>query len=410
MENNGAYNILDGENGKRLFIIGASRLQLPAIIAAKKLNMTVAVADQDTEAAGIAYADEFYNVSTIDEEGIYRAAENFGADGIITLATDMPMRSLAYACEKLGLCGISTDTALVSTDKGKMMDAFARAELPIPRYIVFENEKDAVNRRDKLMYPCVLKPVDNSGSRGVILVKSEDEFTQAAHYSTAFSRCGRIIAEEYMSGSEVSVELVVNNGETYVITVTDKLTTGEPHFVELGHSQPSRLPKSIIENVEKLAKDAVKAVNIENGTAHVEIMVTKDGARLIELGARMGGDCITTHLVPLSTGVDMVRANIDISLGLKPMLSRYPYKHSRGSAILFICSEQPYHIIQAFEGIEKAREVKGIKEVCMTASVGVHTSELQSSSDRIGYVIAEGENAENAMESCRKAVDMITIL
>ena len=109
---------------KRLFIIGASLLQLPAIRRAKELGYTVGVADYDPTAVGIPYADEYFNVSTNDPEGICEAARAFGADGIMTLATDMPMRSVAYTCQQLGLVGIDPATALRATDKAEMIRAF----------------------------------------------------------------------------------------------------------------------------------------------------------------------------------------------------------------------------------------------------------------------------------------------
>ena len=128
---------------KRLLIIGASILQLPAIKKAKELGLYVAVADYNPNAIGIPYADEYYNVSTIDEEGVYQAAKTFGAEGIMTLATDMPMRSVAYACKKLGLVGIDYDTAVKATDKGEMIKAFEAAGVEHPWYYIISDPAKA---------------------------------------------------------------------------------------------------------------------------------------------------------------------------------------------------------------------------------------------------------------------------
>ena len=146
----------------KLFIVGASLLQLPAIKTAKEMGLTVAVADQNPKAVGIPYADVYYKISTVDEQGIYEAAKDFGADGIITLATDMPMRAVAYACERLGTCGIDYETAIRSTDKGEMIKAFAAAALPIPRYALPENAKDAVNLGNLKCGWCVVGMVNGS--------------------------------------------------------------------------------------------------------------------------------------------------------------------------------------------------------------------------------------------------------
>ena len=126
---------------KRLFIIGASILQLPAIKRARELGHYVGVADYNPDAVGIPFADEYFNVSTIDEEGICAAAKKFGADEIMTIATDMPMRSVAYTCEKLGLVGVSYETAVKSTDKGEMIKAFEAAGVEHPWYFIFERIK-----------------------------------------------------------------------------------------------------------------------------------------------------------------------------------------------------------------------------------------------------------------------------
>lgn len=387
---------------KRLFIIGASILQLPAIQKAKALGHCVAVADFNPEAVGIPYADEYYNVSTIDEEGVYKAAKAFKADGIMTLATDMPMRSVAYACGKLGLTGISYDTAVKATDKGEMIKAFEAAAVEHPWYYIISDRNQLPAG---ITFPCITKPTDNAGSRGVMLVNDRQELEAALSYSSENGRSGTVIVEEYMVGPEVSVEVIVWQGIPHVLQVTDKLTTGAPHFVEMGHSQPSRLPEQDLEKIRDLACRAVKAVGIQNGPAHVEIMLTKEGPKMVELGARMGGDCITTHLVPLSTGVDMIKATIDICLGQEPDIVA---KFAKGSAIRFF--DVPRGVITAIEGAEEAKSVSGIRELSFTKQVGDTAGQIGSSTDRSGFVIAQSATAESAVSACEQARKHIRIM
>ena len=390
---------------KRLFIIGASILQLPGIQKAKELGYHVGVADFNPEAVGIPYADEYYNVSTIDEEGVYEAAKAFGADGIMTLATDMPMRAVAYATKKLGLPGISYDTAVKSTDKGEMIKAFEAAGVAHPWYYIVSSPEEAAGVLEKISYPCITKPTDSSGSRGVMLVHSREELENALSYSYENGRKGGIIIEEYMVGPEVSVEVIVYEGVPHVLQITDKLTTGAPHFVEMGHSQPSRLAQEDQQKIRDLASRAVKAVGIENGPAHVEIMLTKEGPKMVELGARMGGDCITSHLVPLSTGVDMIKATSDISLGQTPDIAP---KFQKGAAIRFF--DAPAGTITAIEGAEEAKSVEGVREVSFTKQVGDTAGTIGSSTDRAGFVIAQAEDAEQAVSICETAQKIIKII
>ena len=185
---------------KRLLIIGASILQLPAIKKAKELGHYVAVADFNSNAVGIPYADEFYNASTIDVEAICKVAKEFKPDGIMTLATDMPMRSIAAATSLLGLPGISMDTAIKSTDKGEMIKAFKEHGVESPWFYILEKEEQLCEVIPQIEYPCILKPTDNAGSRGVMLIHSESELLEAYQYSVSQSRGGCVILEEYMVG------------------------------------------------------------------------------------------------------------------------------------------------------------------------------------------------------------------
>lgn len=387
---------------KRLLVIGASVLQVPAIRRAKEMGLHVAVADFNPNAVGIPLADEYYNVSTIDEEGVYQAAKDFGADGIMTLATDMPMRALAYACGKLGLVGLAYDSAVKATDKGEMIKTFEAAGVEHPWYqIIPGGQKPAPG---SYTFPLITKPTDNSGSRGVMLVHNEDELAAALSYSSENGRRGDVIMEEYMQGPEVSVEVMVSHGVPHVLQITDKLTTGAPHFVEMGHSQPSRLPEDAQAAIRDLASRAALSVGIENGPAHVEIILTKNGPKMVELGARMGGDCITTHLVPLSTGVDMVGSTIRIALGEEPDLAQTLHK---GSAIRYF--NAPCGVIRAIEGVEEALKLKGVQEITFVKQVGDTVGAIGSSTDRVGFVIAQAETAEAAVRVCEQVLEMVKI-
>lgn len=385
---------------KKLLIIGASILQLPAIKRAKELGYYVAVADYNPNAIGIKYADEYYNASTIDVDAITDVALKFKPDGIMTLATDMPMRSIAVATKALGIPGISLETAIKATDKGEMIKAFKEYDVPSPWFYVISDFEQI--KKLNITYPCIIKPTDNAGSRGVCLVENQEQLAKAFAYSVDASRSGSVIIEEYLTGQEVSVEAFIVDGKINILTITDKLTTGSPHFVEMGHSQPSQLSKAQVSEVESVAAKAIQAVGINSGPAHVEIMVTNSGPKMIELGARMGGDCITTHLVPLSTGIDMIQATIETSVGLIPDVTT---KWKKGSAIRFLRSNTG--VIKEIIGEDEAIDVLGVKEVSFTKREGDTVTDIHSSVDRIGYVIAQAETAHEAVQICDNVLNNV---
>lgn len=389
---------------ERILIIGASILQLPAILKAKEAGYYTIVTDMNPNAMGIAYADKFYPVNTIDEEGTAALAERIRPDGIMTLATDLPMRSLAVATSRIGLPGISYETAVKATDKGEMIKAFQAAEVEHPWYFILKSKEDLTEALPKITYPCVIKPTDNAGNRGVSFASSEEDLLSLYGYSRENSHSGDVIVEEYMEGQEVSVEIIVYHGEVHILAVTDKLTQGKPYFVEIGHSEQSQLGKENVERIKDLATRAVKAIGIDNSPAHVEIMLTKDGPKMVELGARMGGGCITTHLVPLSTGIDMIKSVMDLAMGKEPDVTS---KFDKGSALRHIVGLEGE--IVSVEGLDAARAVPGVTEVTMLKGIGDKVGYFKNGADRIGYVIAQGENAADAVRICEKAMKLISI-
>ena len=389
---------------KKIMIIGASVLQLPAIVKAKEMGLQVAVVDFNPHAIGIPYADKYYNASTMDEDAVLASAEDYKPDGIMTLATDMPMRGVAKVSEKLGLHSISYDTAIKATDKFEMIKAFKAHDVASPWYFTVDSLEELKALESKMSYPCIMKPTDNAGSHGVVLAHGFDDLQQSYDYSRASARHGRVIVEEYLQGDEVSVEVMVVNGTVNILQITDKLTTGAPHFVEMGHSQPSRHPIETQKAIKDLAIRACKAVGINQGPAHVEMMVTKRGPVMIELGARMGGDNITTALVPLSTGIDMVKATIEVALGNPPDIE--PKCHC-GSAIRYL--NAPEGIIASITGVEEARQMPNVKNVIMTKAVGEPSTPIQCSNDRIGSVIVQAATADEAVKFCEDAVKLIKI-
>ncbi len=388
---------------KKLLIIGASILQLPAIKKAKEMGLYVAVLDFNPSAIGIPFADEYFNASTMDENAVLEVAKGFKPDGIMTLATDMPMRGVAKVSDTLGLHSISYETAVKATDKYDMIKAFEEHNVPAPWFYLIKNIEELNQIKDKVTYPCIMKPTDNAGSHGVVKINSFEELIEKYEYSHSCSRRGNVIVEEYLDGEEVSVEVMVVNGKVNILQITDKLTTGAPYFVEMGHSQPSRLDIDIQNKIKDVAEKACKAVGINNGPAHVEMKVTSQGqAKMIELGARMGGDNITTHLVPLSTGIDMVECTIKNALGETVDVTP---KLNCGSAIRYF--EAPFGKIKSIEGVEEALKIDGVKQISFTKNIGEESTPIHCSNDRIGFVIAQAETVEEAINICEKVKEII---
>lgn len=397
---------------KKLIILGASNLQLPAIQKAKAMDIEVIAVDINPNAIGFKENDIITEiVSTIDTEKVLEIARKYKVDGIMTLATDMPMRTVARVSTKMGLPGISEETALNATNKVCMRQVLKEKNVPIPKFYRVRTIEDflrAIQNFQEKQEKCIIKPVDSSGSRGIYLLSDltdRERIIKVFSYSRKYSSNGEVLVEEYMDGPEVSVETLTYDGICHVIQITDKLTTGAPYFVEMGHNEPSILGSELIQEISKIAVNAANAIGIEIGPAHIEIKVTEEGPKIVELGARLGGDNITSHLVPLSTGIDMIESCINLSLGNKPIINK---RINKGSAIRYFKSSTG--IIKEINGVENAKEIDGIIQICFQKKPGDCINKIMSSGDRIGFIIAQNDTAQKAIYTCEKAMSCIQII
>ncbi len=393
---------------KRIMILGASILQLPGIVKAKEMGYEVVAVDMDPNAIGFKSADICLVISTIDIPAVVHAAKEYHIDGVMTLASDMPMRTVAAVAKECGLVGIDMDTAIKATNKAEMREALAEGNVPIPEFHRVKTEEAYRTAIACFEEKCIVKPADNSGSRGVYLinnVKDEVQVAEAFEHSKQYSRSGEIVVEEYMEGPEVSVETMSMDGICHVVQITDKLTTGAPYFVEMGHNQPSMLPEEVKEDIRQVAMAANRAIGIKNGPSHTEIKVTKCGAKVVELGARLGGDCITTHLVPLSTGVNMVELCIRIAMGEKPEIKQ---AFDKGSAIRYF--QHGAGKVVRLDGVDEARKLPGVLQVSVVHGPGEDVHEITSSSERMGFVVAQGDDPQDAIGRCEAALKKINIV
>ncbi len=159
---------------KSMMILGAGPLQIPAIKKAKELGYQIISVDYDENAPGFALADVKLVVSTLDQEEVYRQALLYQPDVVITSTSDGPVRTAAYVNEKLGKRpDLSYENALCATIKSKMRDRLKECGVPIPEYFAAEDFDAFMKAVNTLHENCIVKPADNAGSRGVVLLEPE---------------------------------------------------------------------------------------------------------------------------------------------------------------------------------------------------------------------------------------------
>lgn len=388
-------------------ILGAGQMQLPAFHAAHQLGCRVVAVDRSSDAPGSALADAFHTLDLSDIAGCIAIARRHDVDGALVLAADYPIPALAAVCEALHLPGPSTAAARRATNKAAMRSALHAAGVPVPAWFVVSTGADAREAVRRIDGGAVVKPADSSGSRGITCLEPacpDEDIAGAFDRATRFSRSGQVLVEAFVDGPEFSIEAVTFRGRTQVVAVTDKVTSGPPFFVEIGHSQPSQWPEAVAARLGALATAAVAALGIDNTGSHTEIRLGRDGPQVIEIGARLGGGFITTHLVPLSTGVDLVRAVVQIALGIDPDIH---HTRDMGAAIRFLTP--PAGRVLRISGLDDAARIPGVEAIVVGRKIGDRIEPLLDASARIGHVICGAPDAATAIRRAERARDLITI-
>lgn len=302
---------------EKLAIIGASYLQLPIVRRAREMGLETICFAWPEGAVCKDFCTRFYPISIVEKEAILEVCRHEKIDGVTTIATDVAVPTIAFVAQALGLVGNSMECAFKATNKYAMRQALRAGGVNCPFFALVHNLDEAKVSLAQTTLPVIVKPCDRSGSMGVTKVGTMEQLSSAVESAVGASFIKAAILEKFVDiAQEISVEGISWQGEHHVLAVTDKVTTGAPHYVELGQHQPSQLSQPIIDEAIRQVKLGVKALGIEYGASHPELMVAKDGQVYVtEIGARMGGDFIGSDLVYLSTGYDFLKGVIEVALG-----------------------------------------------------------------------------------------------
>jgi len=359
---------------KKIAIIGASYLQLPLVQKCKEMGIETHCFAWEEGAVCKEISDYFYPVSIIDKEQILKICKEIGIDGITSIASDVAVPTVCYVSEKMDLIGNTFQSSVLCTNKYLMRTCFLDNNIASPRFIVAND----LNSIGHLKFPLIVKPTDRSGSRGVQRIDIDNELKHAIDRAKVESFSKEVIIEEFISGQEISVESISWKGKHYIITITDKVTSGEPYFVELEHHQPSLLSKDIIDNVKDQTIKALNALGVNYGASHTEFKISNEGKLfIIEIGARMGGDFIGSDLVFLSTGYDYLKSTINIALGQFEMPQMLDEKYSG----VYFLSKETERLLQIIQNTGNYNEIL-VSEITDTE---LHY--VKCSADRSGYFI-----------------------
>lgn len=322
-------------------------------------------------------------------------------DAVVSF-TEYGLEPASRCATALGVPGDNLVAVQATRDKTRTRALLGRAGLSPVRHRVCVAPDDARAFFAEIDGPIVLKPRAGGLSEGVFIVRDDAELVRHWAWTRAVED-GPLLAEEYLTGLEYSVESMSRDGVHEIVMITEKVTTGLPRFVELGHQLPARLDEADRTAIEKLILAFLNLIEQRTGPAHSELRLTPAGPRLIEAQTRTGGDQIW-EMCELATGVDLIAETLTALLDL-PAPARVP--RAKAAAIRFFGYEDS--TIVGVAGVADARRAPGVHRMVCSLAPGRELGPLNSSDARQGYVLSIGDSTDDALAKAHSALALVRV-
>lgn len=383
---------------KKLLIIGAGFLQSYVIRKAKEMGYQVCSVDADPDAPGFVFTDHHAVVNIVDENACLRYAREQNVNGVLTAATDFGVLTTAYIAQEMGLPGIKYEVAKVIKNKYRTQHCLLVNNIDDTKELVeVDIDSDFKAIAESISYPVMVKPCDGSGSRGASRVDRKEDLQKACEIAINSSLSHRGIIEQFIFGEEYGAETLVMNGEPHVFAIMKKWMTQPPYYAELGHAIPNDLPAEIDARAKECVKKAIHALGVNCGSVNMDMLITKEGnVHIVDIGARMGGNLIGSHIIKAGTGIDYMAAMIQNAVGDTPDL------------IAGDCSAVATKLLAFKKGrVETLPDFDALREKYnVVIEQHMHeddiVNEYHTNLDGCGYVVATGEDVNEATERAEK--------
>lgn len=387
----------------RILFIGAGAFQLPAIARAKQDGHFVIGCDRDADAAGQPLCDIFEAVDVFDREACLNVARRHRIDAVTVFATEAGVPTCAHIADQLKLPGLPVSASIAVTNKLVMRERFAGAGLPSPEFHGCDSPDQAIAAFDRIGQPCVVKPSNGAGSRGVSYVGKREQVAAAFLAAKALTRGAPVVVERFMPGREVAVEGFVQSGRFHLLCISDKVRTGPPFLLDTRIHFPSWRAQSEQDSITDVARDAVAALGIDNAPVHMELIMTDAGPHLVEVAARGAGFHVFAEIVPWVTGVDTLGLQLALALG-EPF--DIPAIALRGAVLDF--PSVAAGRLETITGWDDVTAHDDTLFAMLLKGVGDSVPPLRSGADRVAAIAVRGETANLAQSTLDDHYDRLS--
>ena len=391
-----------------VLILGAGLMQKPSIEAAGELGYKTLVVDANKNAVCVPFADVFVQIDLKDREKIADLAMSYGdkLKAVFTAGTDFSA-SVSYVAQKCGLISHSFEAAMNASNKVLMRKCFREKGVPSPDFVeVTESEIETLSSDESVLFPKVVKPVDNMGARGCRLVRNKSEFEPALRDAVAFSRTGKAIVEDYMKGMEFSIDALVHEGNVTITGFADRHIFFDPYFIEMGHTMPSSVSEDVKKNVVDVFVKGVKALGLTEGVAKGDVKYTEKGAMIGEIAGRLSGGYMSGWTYPYASGVNLTMEAMKIALGLGKTLPSEIECNAVSHERAFISIPGVVNVIY---GEDKAVASPFVKNVFFRVKEGSRVDFPRNNVEKCGNVISRCADRRLSLKGAEMAVSEIVL-
>lgn len=392
----------------KALVIAGGLPQIELIRQLKERGIEALLADGSPAAVARPYADKFFHVDIFNIEAIKKIAIEENVDFLITVCADQVLLVVAEVSEMLGLpCYIDFETGKNVSDKIRMKRIFKKLGVPTTDYV--ETDHLDFNIINHLTYPLVVKPVDAYSSKGVRKAENEEELKQYYEEAQKIGRSGRVIVEEFFEGKEISVDAFVVNGKAKILNVTNsEKVKDKDRFVIFRGRYPAKISSTVMSKIEKVAQVIAEGFGLVNAPLLIQLLATDDRISVLEFCARTGGN-MKYLLIKYASGVDVIGATLDITLGMTPDLTPKFEKHHIVVNDFVYCLPGVFDHLEGFDELEKQGIIKEFHPVRLK---GTQMKGVTSSSDRIVgmNIVADTLEEYNAKrEIINKSVKVVDV-
>lgn len=389
---------------KKILMLGGAMQQIPAIKKAKAMGLHVITCDYLPDNPGHKYADEYYNVSTTDLDGVLELAMRLKIDGIVAYASDPSAPAAAYVSEKMNLPGNPYESVRLLTQKDLFRSFLHEHGFNAPNSKGYVNPKEALEDYSRFRFPVMVKPVDSSGSKGVVKVYDASELKAAIDEALSYSRAGRFIIEEFIvkKGYQVSGDGFSVNGRLAFTSFGNELYASSGgstrDYVALGEFWPSLMTPEQTRKVNAELQRLITALKMRTCAYNIEVILDEnDTPYVIELGPRNGGSYIP-QLIEYATGIDLVEYTIKAAIGescddltmrdSKGFWSNYMIMSTESGKFKGLCFDDEFR-------------KKNLLEVHCTAHEGDDVHEYRNTSHSMGTILFRADSLDEILNLTR---------